>query len=129
MLTALLAETPADAPWREPIQAALAGLGDAAPPSGPGADDIAAAEEMSPDEQTAMIEGMVSGLAARLEDNPDDAEGWLRLIRSYVVLGKTEDAAEAARAALAGVTDSGGREKVEALIADLGVTPAGAATP
>jgi cytochrome c-type biogenesis protein CcmH len=129
MLTALLAETPADAPWREPIQAALAGLGDAAPPSGPGADDIAAAEEMSPDEQTAMIEGMVSGLAARLEANPDDAEGWLRLIRSYVVLGRADAAAEAARAALNGVTDSGERRRVEALIADLGVTPAEAATP
>ena len=32
----------------------------------------------------AMIEGMVSGLAARLKDEPDDVEGWLRLIRSYV---------------------------------------------
>ena len=30
---------------------------------------------------------MVARLAARLEDNPDDLEGWLKLARSYRVLG------------------------------------------
>ena len=35
-----------------------------------------------------MIEGMVSRLAERLKAEPDDVEGWLRLIRSYVVLGR-----------------------------------------
>jgi cytochrome c-type biogenesis protein CcmH len=41
---------------------------------------------------------MVAGLAARLKDHPDDAEGWLRLVRAYAVLGdKTK-----ARSALAG---------------------------
>ncbi|HEY2071125.1 MAG TPA: hypothetical protein VGG48_16325 [Rhizomicrobium sp.] len=40
---------------------------------------------------------MVAGLAARLKDQPNDAEGWQRLVRSYVVLG---DAAKA-KAALA----------------------------
>ncbi len=64
-----------------------------------------------------------------MQASPDDAEGWLRLIRSYVVLGKTDEAAKAARDALAGVTDADGRQKVEALIADLGLTPAGAANP
>jgi cytochrome c-type biogenesis protein CcmH len=132
MLTALLADAPADAPWRGMVTSALAELkGGEAPatdgasaPTGPTAADMAAAETMAPDEQTAMIEGMVSGLAERLQANPDDVEGWLRLIRSYVVLGRTDAAAEAARAALAGVTDSGARQRVEALIADLGVTPA-----
>jgi cytochrome c-type biogenesis protein CcmH len=72
---------------------------------------------------------MVSGLATRLKSEPGDVEGWLRLIRSYVVLGRPEEAAAAARDALAGVQDPAGRERVEALLADLGVTPSGTATP
>jgi cytochrome c-type biogenesis protein CcmH len=35
---------------------------------------------------------MVAGLAARLKQNPDDAQGWQRLIRAYAVLGQTGDA-------------------------------------
>ena len=42
-----------------------------------------------------MIEGMVASLAARLDAKPADLEGWLRLIRSYGVLGR----ADAARSA------------------------------
>ena len=34
-----------------------------------------------------MIGRMVSGLAQRLQANPDDPEGWVRLVRSYAVLG------------------------------------------
>lgn len=37
--------------------------------------------------QLDMIRGMVAGLAARLESQPEDAEGWVRLVRSYAVLG------------------------------------------
>jgi cytochrome c-type biogenesis protein CcmH len=67
---------------------------------GPTAEQIEAAQSLSPDEQQAMIEGMVSGLAARLEANPDDPEGWLMLGRSYGVLGDYAKSAEAfARAA------------------------------
>jgi cytochrome c-type biogenesis protein CcmH len=44
------------------------------------------------------IRGMVAGLAARLQTNPDDPEGWVRLVRSYAVLGQAgeRDAALAA---------------------------------
>ena len=70
-----------------------------------------------------MIEGMVASLAERLKREPDDVEGWLRLIRSYAVLGRQDEAAEAARAALEGVGEGGDRERVEALIADLGLAP------
>ena len=62
---------------------------------GPTAEDAAAAEALSPDERTEMIRGMVAGLAARLEESPDDLDGWLRLARSYEILGERERAEEA----------------------------------
>ncbi|MBW8814113.1 MAG: c-type cytochrome biogenesis protein CcmI [Caulobacterales bacterium] len=40
-------------------------------------------------QQMAMIRGMVAGLAARLDANPDDPDGWVRLVRAYAVLGET----------------------------------------
>lgn len=45
--------------------------------------------------QLAQIKAMVAGLAERLKSTPDDLEGWLRLGRSYAVLGQAEDAAAA----------------------------------
>ncbi len=39
-----------------------------------------------------MIGGMVAKLAARLDENPDDLEGWLRLVRAYGVLGQRKEA-------------------------------------
>lgn len=47
-----------------------------------------AAAPGAPGENPAIL-AMVQGLAARLEQNPDDPEGWARLIRSYTVLGDT----------------------------------------
>ncbi len=38
---------------------------------------------------SAMIHQMVDGLASRLKTNPDDPEGWVRLVRAYTVLGET----------------------------------------
>lgn len=49
-------------------------------------------QAMTPDEQAAMIESMVEGLAVRLEQNPEDAEGWARLIRARLVLGQRDQA-------------------------------------
>ncbi|HET6970066.1 MAG TPA: c-type cytochrome biogenesis protein CcmI, partial [Phenylobacterium sp.] len=40
-------------------------------------------------QQMAMIRGMVAGLAAKLDANPDDPDGWVRLVRAYAVLGET----------------------------------------
>ncbi len=71
------------------------GLAAAPAPRGPSDAEVAAAAEMSEDERQAMIRGMVEGLAARLERQPDDLQGWLMLIRSYAVL-QEPDAAEAA---------------------------------
>jgi cytochrome c-type biogenesis protein CcmH len=36
-----------------------------------------------------MIQGMVSSLAAKLQANPDDPDGWIKLVRAYSVLGDT----------------------------------------
>ena len=84
-------------------------LGLAAATRGPSAEDVAAAQEMTPEEQKEMIRGMVAGLAARLEAEPDDLQGWLMLLRSYGVLGDREAAEDAlvlAREHFAGSTEA-----------------------
>jgi cytochrome c-type biogenesis protein CcmH len=102
-LQALLADAPADAPWRKVVAARLAqiapgvALPGAKAPSGPTAQDITSAQSMSPEERQAMIRSMVERLATRLEQQPDDKEGWTRLAHAYDVLGETAKA-EAARA-------------------------------
>ncbi|MDR3516396.1 MAG: c-type cytochrome biogenesis protein CcmI [Azospirillaceae bacterium] len=67
------------------------GSGDA----GPGAADVAAAAAMTPDQRTQMIGAMVARLAARLKEQPDDADGWLKLGRAYTVLGQSDQAIDA----------------------------------
>ncbi len=53
------------------------------------------AEGAAPAGQAAMIRAMVEGLAARLEQTPNDVDGWVRLIRSRKVLGESEKAEQA----------------------------------
>lgn len=65
---------------------------DMAPAVGPSQAEMQAAQELSADEQKDMIRGMVNRLAERLADNPDDPEGWLRLTRSYLILGERDKA-------------------------------------
>ncbi|WP_323763486.1 c-type cytochrome biogenesis protein CcmI [Marinovum sp.] len=74
-------------------------LGDFVNLRGPSAEDVEAAQEMTAEERDAFIRSMVAGLAARLEDAPDDLDGWLQLGRAYGVLGERALAAEAYRAA------------------------------
>ena len=45
----------------------------------------------------AQVEAMVSRLAARLQQQPDDAEGWHMLARSYEAMGRPGDALPAYR--------------------------------
>ncbi len=94
----LLADSPPDAPWRQAVEQRLAALaGPGVPESGPGpsAEDVAAARDMSADERTEMISGMVGRLAGRLAEDGDDLDGWLKLARAYVVLGDETKAREA----------------------------------
>lgn len=99
---ALIDSAPADAPWLGAARAELAKLQPTttvpaeatATPAAPGPTqaDIVAAAEQTPAERQAMIEGMVGGLAARLDDEPADPQGWERLLRAYMVLGRTDEA-------------------------------------
>ena len=44
--------------------------------------------QMDPNDRNAFIQNMVEGLAAKLKDDPNNLDGWLRLARSYGVLGE-----------------------------------------
>jgi cytochrome c-type biogenesis protein CcmH len=48
-----------------------------------------------PEDRQAMINSMVERLAARLEQQPEDVEGWARLGRSYMVLNQPAKARDA----------------------------------
>ncbi len=61
-------------------------------PAGPTTAQVSDAEAMSPQDRQAMIDGMVSRLDARLQANPADLDGWLRLIRARRVLGQEDQA-------------------------------------
>lgn len=93
--SALYVGLPADTPWLNLLQQRLenvaAQLG-ISPPQAPPSADVA---DMSEAEQDQMIEGMVARLATRLEENPEDLEGWFRLGQSYMVLGRHKEAADA----------------------------------
>jgi len=97
-----------NAPWRPMIEGRLQ-MADARAASGgapqaqagspeqpgPSAGDVEAAKRMAPAERAAMINQMVEGLAARLAEDGNDLNGWRRLVRAYVVLGKRQQAAKA----------------------------------
>lgn len=100
---ALLADAPADAPWRETARAALARAALGEEGKAP-AVDPAALENVSPEQRLATIRGMVEGLDARLKTAPRDLGGQLRLVRAWTMLGEAEKAkaaAETARGAFA----------------------------
>ena len=106
-LQALRADSPDGAPWLGAVDGLLTELGAAPPPSapdprfaGPSAEAMAAAAQMSDEDRATMIQGMVDSLASRLQENPEDVEGWRRLGRAYNVLGRTDDAANAYREVL-----------------------------
>jgi cytochrome c-type biogenesis protein CcmH len=129
---ALLAESPADAPWRALVEESLqrvdpkttkpapAVQAPAAPAPSP--EDIAAADKMAPQQRDQMIRGMVARLAERLAREGGDVDGWLRLMRAYMVLGdrdKARAAAGDARKALTGDPDK--LRRLDEFIKELGL--------
>ncbi|KYK48153.1 c-type cytochrome biogenesis protein CcmI [Bradyrhizobium liaoningense] len=88
---ALLAKAPADAPWRALVQSSLARVGGSTMPA-LSDETIAASKDMAEGDRNAMVRGMVDRLATRLKQNGDDVEGWLRLVRAYLVMGERDKA-------------------------------------
>lgn len=103
---ALLDEGPEDAPWIRPIRAAIpdlawfAGRPDYTPPDpaagaalpGPDAADVAAAQDMTPEQRQQMIQTMVTGLETRLATQGGTPEEWARLIAALAVMGQKDHA-------------------------------------
>jgi cytochrome c-type biogenesis protein CcmH len=113
---ALAKQSPADAPWLPLVNEHIATNGGAsagpgANPAAPGAnpatpgnptqEDVAAAENMSAGDRRQMIRGMVESLDAKLSEDPNNFEGWMRLVRSYAVLSDKDRAAGALKRGLA----------------------------
>lgn len=95
---------------------------DATPSRGPVEQQVRAAGATAPADRTTMIRTMVEGLSDRLERSPRDAEGWIRLIRSRVVLGEGDLAKQAlARGLAAFADDTGERDRIAAAAQELGV--------
>jgi cytochrome c-type biogenesis protein CcmH len=116
---AMLAGAPADAPWAEFIRQEIARVTGA---PGPSAEDVAAASQLTPDQQMGMIRSMVTRLADRLQSDGSDIEGWLRLVRAYMVLGdrdKAVAAVGAARRALASEPEK--LREIDELVKGLGL--------
>ncbi|MEL7416509.1 MAG: c-type cytochrome biogenesis protein CcmI, partial [Pseudomonadota bacterium] len=90
----LLLALPESSPMAASLRRDLAGLRRAASGSAPGptAADIAAAQDASPEDRQAMIEGMVSQLSDRLATEGGPPEDWARLIRAEAVLGRRDQA-------------------------------------
>jgi cytochrome c-type biogenesis protein CcmH len=112
-------KSPADAPWRPALRAAMeqaaraAGLpvppaspGPSTPgaaPPGPTQDQVQAMQNLPPEERMKAIRGMVAGLEQRLgasqpatpEQRAEDRAGWLRLANARRVLGEADKSAEA----------------------------------
>lgn len=131
----LLKDSPEGAPWIPLVQAHLQNTGGAvarAPnpqaPGGPSEQDIAAASTMSPQDRQAMVAGMVESLDARLKENPDNFEGWMRLVRSYAMLKNDEKARQALAEGLKAFPAAGEQGKqLLALAQQLGMNAQGVA--
>ena len=69
-----------------------------------------------------MIRGMVSRLADRLKQDGSDVEGWLRLVRAYMVLGERDKASAAAADARRALASDGDKlRRIDALVKELGI--------
>lgn len=102
------------------------GAGAAIP--GPSTEDIAAAEQLTPEQRAEMVNGMVARLDDRLTRQGGTAQEWVQLIASYATLGRAEEARDAYDRALAAL-DGAGAETVRAQAARLGVADPAAAGP
>jgi len=125
-------DSPPDAPWMELVNQHIVKNGGtvaAAPPAAnapgnPSQADIVATQDMSQGDRQAMIRGMVDSLAAKLKEDPNNLEGWLRLVRSYSVLGDKQKATDALKDGLKQFPSSG---ELVALANEIGLAVEGTA--
>lgn len=101
----LLEESAPSDPWVPPIRQQIGRVADMAgivyelppldtgTPRGPSAADIANAQDMSPEDRAAMIEGMIANLSDRLASEGGPPADWAQLIRALGVVGRHEQAA------------------------------------
>ena len=139
---ALLADTPPGAPWEADLRRTIEQVGKinginvterlaAVKPTaphppigsvataaipGPSREQMQAASQLPKGQQDAMIEGMVSGLEAKLKANPGNVDGWIMLMRSRMTLGETGKAQAAFEAARKANPGQAGRLKDEARV-------------
>ena len=139
----LLREAPADAPWEPQVREAVIGIArrnniDIArrlpPPRapqqsaatagipGPSREQMEQARGIPPSQQDEMVKGMVDRLASRLRQNPRDEQGWVRLMRSRMVLNDRPAAGEALRSALSAFNgDAAAQQRLRTAGQELGV--------
>lgn len=118
----LIAGAPEGAPWVAAVREALGRLEPAVASPGPSAEDVAAASQMTAEQRDEMVRGMVARLAERLKNDGSDLDGWMRLVRAYMVIGEREKARAAvadARRALTG--DAEKLRRLEDAIKGLGL--------
>ncbi len=105
-LQALLNDLPADAPQRRIVEAKLAEL------------------DAPPVTENPMVRNMVANLAAKLEADPHNLDGWLLLMTSYVKLGEMDNAKAAlATARTTFKDDTAALEAIAAKARELGLEP------
>ena len=136
---ALLADTPQGAPWEADLRRTIEQVGQihkvdvatrlantqarpltanempvaARAIPGPSRADMEAASQLPKGQQDQMIEGMVSGLEAKLKANPADVDRWIMLMRSRMTLGETAKAAQALKDGIAANPAAAGRLKAQ----------------
>ena len=124
----LLRGAPADAPWVPEVRTFVEQVARAdgedierrLPPVSASSSSSAAASTADP--SRAMIEAMVDGLDKRLQSHPDDTAGWVRLLRSRMVLGESDRAARSYRRAWRALADQPAQQdQVQAAARALGV--------
>jgi cytochrome c-type biogenesis protein CcmH len=129
-LTDLIEKAPAGAPWVKKVQDRRDQLSaepkmPASPfvPAQPIQPGLSSGAEPLPSEgnQEEFIRSMVDRLAARMEKNPSDLEGWLKLGRSYKVLGEYDKAERAYEKALALAPDNPEVHKLHQAASQLGI--------
>ena len=138
---ALLRDSPPGAPWEADLrrnidqvasrnkidlagrlpQAGATGPASAAIP-GPTGEQLASASSIPPGQQDQMVQAMIQRLADKLKTNPKDADGWIRMMRSQMVLNQPKLAGEAMRSGMAAFAgDAATQGRLKSAGAELGV--------